>query len=209
MRVDLYTLVHKAQRYHLFRLSEDMGKADFGNDKASSEIARRTLELLEHLKDHARNEHDYIHPLYQLVGAVGANFDSEHNQMDDEIRKIESVIAEKRWWDIYPAYTKFLGIYLLHLDEEEAAQRDILWKHFDDAKLAETFNRFKAERPPHLAKADLELMLPAMSIPELIRLFSGIKSAAPPAVYRGVCELAAKVLAKDEWHEVSVAVGEF
>jgi hypothetical protein len=51
-------------------------------------------------------------------------------------------------------------------------------------------------------------MLPAMSIPELIRLFSGIKSAAPPAVYRGVCELAAKLLAKDEWHEVSAAVGE-
>lgn len=164
MRVDLYTFVHKAQRFHLFRLSEKMGMTDFGIAEEVDDITREVLHLIEHLKDHAQNEKKYIHPLYQVSGAIGEHFDKEHENLESEIQKIENIVSEKRWEDLYPAYTRFLGIYLLHLNEEEAAQRDTLWKRYEDKDLAEVFNRFKLERPPHLANADFVFMLPVPAI---------------------------------------------
>lgn len=121
MQVDLYTLIHKAQRFHMFKLSEKIGFTDFSVNAEANEIAQEILHLIEHLKDHAQNEKKYIHPLYQAVGATGEHFDKEHESLEAEIQKIENVVLEKRWSDLYQAYTRFLGIYLLHLNDEEAA----------------------------------------------------------------------------------------
>jgi hypothetical protein len=206
MRVDLYTFVHKAQRFHMFRLSEKIGTTDFSVALETHEAAQEVLHLLEHLKDHAHNEEKYIHPLYQGVGATGEHFDREHEGLELEIRKLESVIAEKRWSDLYRAYTRFLGIYLLHLDEEEAAQRDILWTKYEDKDLAAVFTRFKMERPANLASADFVFMLPALSIPELTQMFRGMKASAPAPVFKGACDTAAKVLAPNRWQKIAANI---
>lgn len=207
MRVDLYTFVHKAQRYHLFRLSEVIGTADFSDATEANAIAKQVLGLIDHLKDHAQNEKTYIHPLYQAVGSIGEHFDHEHSQLEAEIGKIETVVKDRRWSGLYSAYARFLGIYLLHLDEEEAAQRDVLWKHYEDKELGATFLRFKAERPPHLAKSDFEFMLPALSVPELTQMFRGIKASSPPSAFQGACETASRILEKNKWDKIATAVG--
>lgn len=206
MRVDLYTFVHKAQRFHLFRLSEVMGMTDFSNSLEAEEIANKTLHLMEHIKDHAQNEKNYIHPLFQAIGAVGNHFDNEHTELDKYIEKIEAIVAEKRWSELYSTYTKFIGTYLLHLDEEEAAQRDVLWQSYEDKDLAAVFNRFKVERPPHLSKADLEFMLPALSIPELTQMFRGIKASAPDNAFQGACNMASRVLEPNKWKKIVAAL---
>lgn len=206
MRVDLYTFVHKAQRYHMFRLSEDMGLTDFSRSVDAEEIGQRVHNLIEHLKDHAQNEHKYIHPLYQAVGRIGEHFDHEHDQLEIEINTLERAVKQKQWNELYSIYTRFLGIYLLHLNEEEAAQRDILWKRYDDKDLAAVFTRFKAERPPHLAKDDFEYMLPALSAPELTQIFRGMKLSTPAHIYQGACDAAAKILSAEKWHQVVIAL---
>ena len=206
MRVDLYTFIHKAQRFHLFRLSEKMGVTDFNIAEEVVDIAHEVLHLMEHLKDHARNEEKYIHPLYQAIGAIGQRFDKEHEHLELEIQKIETVVVEKRWQDLYSEYTRFLGTYLLHLNEEESAQRDILWARYDDKDLAAVLSRFKEERLPHLAKADFEFMLPALSVPELTLIFRGVKATAPEQAFQGVCNTAAKLLGKDRWNKIASAI---
>lgn len=206
MRVDLYTFVHKAQRLHMFRLSEAIGSADFSQKEEVDDIARQVFELMEHLKDHAQNEKIYIHPLYQKVGSVGVNFDNEHESLETEIHQIEKIMQENRWSELYSAYARFLGKYLLHIDEEEAAQREILWKHYDDKILGETFMRFKSERPQDLAKKDFEFMLPALSIPELTQMFRGMKASAPEKAFQGACHTAEKLLPKKKWDKISAAI---
>lgn len=202
MRVDLYTFIHKAQRFHMFRLSESIGATDFSETAEANAIAKQVLELVEHLKDHARNEKTYIHPLFQTKGSVRNHFDHEHENLEVEIQKIENVIHGKHWNDLYSTYTKFLGSYLLHLDEEEAAQRDLLWKHYEDKDLAAVFHRFKTERLPHLAKADFEFMLPALNIPELTQMFRGLKASASGPVFQNACDTAVKILAKNKWEKI-------
>lgn len=202
----MYTFVHKAQRFHLFRLSEKIGTSDFSVPEEASGIAKEVLHLTEHLKDHAHNEEKYIHPLYQAIGATAEHFDSEHERLEAEIQRIETIVAEKRWAELYPAYTRFLGIYLLHLDEEEAAQRDILWTKYEDQDLAAVFARFKGERPAHLAAADFVFMLPALSIPELTQMFRGMKSGAPAQVFQGACDTAAQILGPSTWRKIAAHI---
>lgn len=203
MRVDLYTFIHKAQRFHMFKLSEEIGMTDFNVSTDADKVAQEVLQLIEHLKDHAQNERHYIHPLYQALGATGEHFDKEHEQLEAEIQKIEDVVLEKRWNDLYPTYTRFLGIYLLHLDEEEAAQRDILWTKYQDKDLAAVFMRFKAERPPNLANSDFVFMLPSLSIPELTQMFRGMKASAPAPVFQGACDTASKILEPIKWQKIA------
>ncbi len=65
-----------------------------------------------------------------------------------------------------------MGEYVLHLDEEEIAQRTALWPNYPDEDLAAVCHRFKAERPPAAAKADLAFMVPALSPAERGRLLT-------------------------------------
>jgi hypothetical protein len=202
MRVDLYTLIHKAQRFHMFRLSDDIGRADLADEGATTRICNELHSIIARLRDHAQNEEAYIHPLYDKSGAGANALDAGHQALESGLEKLERLINERVWEEIYPAYTRFLGMYLIHLDEEEQAQRDVLWQHYTDQELAAVFNRFKAERPPALAKSDLEFMLPALSVTEITRMFQGIKASAPAPAFQGACALATHVLGPSTWERV-------
>jgi hemerythrin superfamily protein len=170
MRVDLYSLVHKAQRFHLFRLADEIGKADFSSAADADRVSHRVREMLEHLEDHAHNEETYIHPLFAKAGTQAESLETDHQHLGAAIERIEALLQESRWQDLYAEYMRFLGTYLLHLDAEESAQKNVLWPRFTDAELAEVFGRFKADRPPAKAKQDLEFMLPALNAAELARV---------------------------------------
>jgi len=208
MRADLYTLIHKAQRFHLLRLSIELGLADWANPEEADRLDALTRHMIDHLRDHARNEETYIHPLFREAGAdASVHLEKEHRQLEEEIARLESTLDERRWDEVYGRYNRFLGTYLIHLSEEESAQKEILWARYDDPALMAVFNRFKAERSPEAARADLQLMLPALSIPELARLFSGMKASAPPAAVQGACDLAAHILAPERWLALRTKVG--
>lgn len=202
MRVDLYTAVHKAQRFHLFRLSNEIGSADFTDTDTVQRISAEFDRLLHILRDHAHNEETYIHPLFQQLGQAGEALQGEHQTLEKEIEGLEAILREQRWGELYARYTLFLGHYLLHLDKEEQTQKNVLWQNYADSELAAVFNRFKAERSPQEAKVDLELMLPALSLPELTRMFQGMKASAPESAFQGACGLAAGILGTGRWEQL-------
>lgn len=206
MRVDLYTLVHKAQRHHLHKLLSDMGRTDFADDADAARVAGELKHMIAHLKDHARNEETYIHPLYASLGRAAEPLEADHHALEGALEALERLLDQGRFGELYPAYARFLGVYLLHLDAEEKAQTDVLWKHCTDEALAAVFNRFKAERAPALAKEDLAFMLPALSVPELTRMFRGMKASAPAPAFQGACALAAARLEPATWSRVQTAL---
>lgn len=202
MRVDLYTTVHKAQRFALFRLGQEIGKTDFNNDTQAQATIGRLKQMIHLLRDHAANEEKYIHPLYRKLGTPPANLENEHLELDEGLRKLEKLIEETNWPGIYAAYNRFLSQYLAHLDEEEEAQRNILWAGMTDAEMGEVFMRFKGERAPQAALADLQLMFPALSTPEVIHILKGMKSG--PA-FEIACDIAKSSIDESSWKEIAVA----
>lgn len=201
MRVDLYTTIHKAQRFHMFELANAIGGDGPGNDTPAITLVERIRRLIEHLRDHAHNEETYIHPLYDRVGQRADSLRHGHEELEADLQEIEQVLANGGD-SLYATYTRFLGKYLLHLSEEEDLQKQILWERYDDSALNTVLDRFKAERPREKAAADFEFMLPALSIPELVRLFGGMKLAVTPNVFDSACSQARRLLGADRWQQV-------
>lgn len=206
MRFDLYGTIHKAQRFHLFSLSNEIATADFSNDGTVILLRSKLTGLIEHLRDHARNEESYIHPLFRKLNKTAETLEHDHLDLEMMLDGLERIAKESRWTEMYQAYHRFLAVYLVHLDEEEEGQRESLWPHYGDDELAAVFSRFKAERSPDAAKADLVFMLPALSVPELTRMFESLKTTAPAAVFEKACELAKDTLRVETWERLSCKI---
>jgi hemerythrin superfamily protein len=127
MRIDLYGTIHKAQRFHLLRLCAKMGRTDFADAAAAERICGELKGFIAHLRDHARNEETYIHPLYRTMGRPAEEIEDDHKDLEKQLRELETFADEKRWAELYSTYARFLGVYLLHLDEEEKSQAEVLW----------------------------------------------------------------------------------
>lgn len=189
-RVDLYRFPHKVQRAHLFALSTKIGRADLTNQMELNEIEKSLRLMIRLLREHSEHEATFIHPLYKEVGDSASPLDEEHDDLEKELVKLEKVLEEKRWSALYEVLNRFIGHYLLHQDEEETEQTEVLWKHFDDSRLLAVMNAFKASRPSSSLKEDLELAIPCLNLVELTQMFQMIKMAAPKEALQMALEIA-------------------
>jgi hypothetical protein len=204
-KTDLYNFVHKAQRVRLFALSGDIGRADFSDPAQVDRIGADLRHMIGHLREHAAIEEAYIHPLYEKIADVAAEFEAEHQLLERELESLEAIAAEGRWAELNRAYNAFLGRYLVHLAEEEEAQEQVLWPH-DHGEMAEVFARFQKERSPEKLRSDLELFLPALSAPELLGMFTGMKLRAPDYVFEFAQGLAERMTKPEIWAKVKAGL---
>ena len=166
MRTDLYGLVHKAQRHRLFGLGHELGTADIDDPATRARVASAVREIAAMLVDHAENERRYIHPLFAKVGGAAERIEREHHELEALLGQWVEIIDQRRWAELYRATMRIIGEYLLHIDAEERAQAEVLWPSYTDAELATVLARFKAERDPAAARADLALLMPVLSAPQ-------------------------------------------
>ena len=164
MRVDLYRLVHKAQRFHLFSFALDLSRSDLTLPGEQQRIANEVRHIVDTMRDHAHNEETYIHPLLTRVDQRASDsLEHSHQSFEHELEHIVEIVDRGDWNALYPATMRFIGEYLLHIDHEENTQRDILWTRYTDEELGEVLARFRAERSPEKAEADMAMMLPALN----------------------------------------------
>ena len=206
MRIDLYTAVHKTQRYHLFRLAERLGRADQSRPENWPPLVAELHMWLDYLEAHAQHEHEFIHPLFKRCSDCATRLDAEHEVLGRSMAELEQTLAAGSWDQLYGRFVVFLGVYLAHIAEEERLQASVLWTHCSDAELSEVFSRFRQSRSPDQAKRDLQLMLPALSIDELTRIYSGIRQSAPSAVWELSLELARRTLTSLEAQQLETRV---
>jgi len=194
-RVDLYSLIHKAQRVRLFALSTKVAKADLQNS-AELEVIKLELEtIIKHLKAHAHHEATFVHPLLEEVSNLADLLSDEHEELEEGLELLEEVIEQKNWEVLYTELNRFIALYLIHQDQEEAAQIDVLWKNFDDAKLNSVMTAFKASRSAEESREDLEFMIPCLNISELAQIFKG-------PVFENICNVAQDLLEPERFEKL-------
>lgn len=198
MRTDLYGLVHKAQRYQLFAFAQRLAQADWEDASYRSTVERSVRRLAEMLRDHAQNEHRYIHPLFEAFGEAVEALELDHRTLEDDVAAWTALVDEQRWEQLYAATMCLIGKYLLHIDAEERDQERWLWPHYTDAQLEDVMARFRAERPSDAARADLELFITSLGTLDLAKFLGGF-SAAPNAVRQNAMSLAQQLLGAERW----------
>lgn len=186
-RIDFYTKVHKALRTSLFNLSQEAATTDYRDPRALQALADALGGLLARLSSHARHEASFIHPLLEAkTGAVGREFDAEHEVLEEEQARLARLLAgvsstavDERTVQglaFYRALNAFIARYLEHLDREEAVM-PVLWERCSDDELRSVMARFAASRPLDEALADMGWMLPALSGSEQAELIGGMAAA--------------------------------
>lgn len=202
-RVDLYKFIHKAQRAHFFDLASRLGRTSLSDEKELQVIAEGLRGMIAHLKAHSMNELTFIHPLFTEAGKAVHGIDEEHEELEGELEKLEEILDEENWQELYPALNHFIGVYLLHQDEEESLQEEVLWTHFGDERLAEVFVKFQASRSLSQKIEDIEFLLPGLSRDELQNVFRGAQTSFPAEAFQRICETAQKQLEKSRWAELN------
>lgn len=206
MRIDLYTGIHKTQRFHLFRLAERLGRANQSQPESWPSLGAELQMWLGYIEAHAEHEHKFIHPLFDRCQDGAARLDAEHEALGRAMAELTQTLSAGNWDGLYGRFAAFLGAYLAHMAEEERLQSAVLWTHHSDEELAEVFTRFRQSRSPEEETRDLQLMLPALSIDELTRIYSGIRRSAPTAVWEASLQLARNSLTSLEAQQIETRV---
>ncbi len=205
-RVNLYALIHKAQRAHLFDLAFRLGRVSLSDEEELHSIAQGIEEMIVHLKEHSINEFTFIHPLFTEAGCLIEGIDEEHEELGQELVKLQAILSEKNWAELYPAFNRFIGSYLLHQDEEERMQEDVLWNHFSDDRLAEVFVRYQASRSLSQKIENIKFFLLGLSRDELKNVFLGAQASLPAEAFQQICQTAKEQMEKNRWAELQSSI---
>ncbi|MGB6977419.1 MAG: hemerythrin domain-containing protein [Gammaproteobacteria bacterium] len=207
MRVDLYTVIHKAQRQRLFELSVKIGRTDFDDSTQVTKVREELQKMIAHLRKHAHTDETFIHPLFNKVGQEGQLLEEEHHALENSFDELEIIGASSNARSkLYVQFNRFLAAYLQHIDEEEVTQVEILWKHFNDQELMEVMKNFQQSLTPQENAAGLEFVLPCLSVPEVINMLSKIQNTAPLPAFQAACAITENAFSTTEWEGIKKAL---
>ncbi len=200
MKIDLYSKIHKAHRKDLFAISDELARADFSDAAQVSHLRDKIKKRITHLREHSQHEERFIHPLYEKVGNQAALFSHEHNDLENSLDLLEKMIADDNHdaQKIYAQFNRFIAFYLRHIDDEESAQREILWKHYDNDRLMNVMKDFQQSRTSQESMQDLEFLLPCLNIHEATEILMGVKKSVPESVFQSVLYMVEKSFSSAE-----------
>ena len=88
------------------------------------------------------------------------------------------------------------------MDEEESAQREILWKNYDNDRLMGVMKDFQKSRTPQEGMSDLEFLLPCLNIHEVLEILISMKINVPEAAFQFALGIVEKSFSPDEYSKI-------
>ncbi|MBN9544484.1 MAG: hemerythrin domain-containing protein [Alphaproteobacteria bacterium] len=193
-RWDLYGPIHKGLRFAHAEMLKELGRADFATPDVTMEALRFHLALCA---KHLAHEERYIHPALEARASGGAHeIERQHEEHREDFARLERAMAtvERASQEgraaagrqLYLTFSSFVAADFLHMQEEETVFYPQLCALFSDAELMAMEMEIIHSLTPEENIAYLRLMVPAMNGAERRALLTGIKNAAPPAVFQAI-----------------------
>ena len=213
-RWDLYGPIHKGLRFAHAEMLKGLGRADFATPDATMEALRFHLNLCA---KHLAHEERHIHPALEarVSGGTG-EIERQHAEHREDFERLERAMAaveraprEARaiaGRQLYLTFSSFVAADFLHMQEEETVFYPQLCALFSDAELMAMEMEIVHSLTPEENIAYLRLMVPAMNGAERRALLTGIKKAAPPAVFQAiVTEAVRPTLSAEDFAALAIA----
>lgn len=169
MRLDLYTVIHKALRALLCDTLVAMGRMDASDDAevaAALAALRRVIALGRH---HLHQENQYIHPALEARrrGAACASA-KEHTEHETAFERLEALalhvergrgaVREAAALELYRELALHAAKDFAHMHAEETENNAVLWAHYSDAELAGIHRTILASVGPQLMNENLRAL---------------------------------------------------
>lgn len=158
--VDFYTNPHMELREKLFEAAVVCGRCNFNDAQQWAAAQASLVAALKKLKDHGRSEDTYLHPILEpKLPHDRYDLDHDHEAQEVAIAHIETLMETLSAGDadhdrqqgvgieLYRSFNRFVGEYLMHLDDEEYLMHTI-WKLFSQAELFAVMVAFKCIEEP-------------------------------------------------------------
>jgi len=211
-RFNLYKLIHKYARYQINQVAQLAGSTDFSNVKEREYFTSLFEKLFNFLGDHANREETYIHPLLKEIKCELLNtIEATHKKLDrfseDLKNDLRAAQTPNDFYSLYLDFVQFQSAYFNHLDDEERKLMPELHRNFSDDRLLTANGEILRTMPPDMAVDITRGMLPVINHGERVEMFTGMKTSMPPELFADICNLASKVLSKDQTLKLFQAVG--
>jgi hypothetical protein len=218
MRVDLYTLIHKALRALLCETLGAIGRMDASDDAevaAALGALRRVITLGRH---HLHHENQYIHPALEArrrgAACASAKEHTEHEETFERLEALAQHLERSRGAEREAAALELyreLGLHaakdFVHMHAEETENNAVLWAHYSDAELAGIHRAILASVGPQLLNENLRALAPAVTPSERAALLSGMRGGVPSEEFSGVLELVRSTIGERHWSKLLSALG--
>jgi Hemerythrin HHE cation binding domain len=217
-RYDGYRGIHKALRLLMSDTLTRVGRADADDDEDVRGTLEQVGDLLRMCELHLHHENEFIHPALERVQpGSSARVEREHQQHLEAIREIRelAVLADHpraaqraaALSRLYLAMALFVAENFEHMHVEETEHNAILWAHYSDADLMEIDRNLVASIPPQTMHKALHWFMPALNAAERAQMLRGMQAGMPPAVFRGVLDIAERTIPASDFTKLTLALG--
>lgn len=218
-RFDLYGPVHKGLRLALSGLAfQANATASYEKEKVEAFIEefRRVTVILN---AHSRDEDTHINESYEKFAPdTLKELEQEHHGLEHKLEELAALVdrmelsasqpaeLQRVWYDIGKGMNRFTADYLIHLEREEGPGMKALWENLTDEQIKVISKNIRSSIPPHAMIIFMHYIIPAISHPERVGMFSEMKQFAPKEAFAGMMGIAQNRLDPSGWNELQAAL---
>lgn len=217
-RFDMYCFIHKALRQCMARTLRNLGALDASEDDERQAVLDEVDSLLALLRSHLQHENDFVHTAIEARQPGGARQTAgehvEHQEairnLEDEARALRDAHEEHRpqlALRLYRHLAAFVGENLVHMQVEETRCNTTLWALYSDEELLAIHDRLVASIDPAEMCQVARWMAAALSVPELVAVYSDMRGKAPPPAFEALLGIARTQLDERRWAQLARALG--
>jgi iron-sulfur cluster repair protein YtfE (RIC family) len=216
-RHDVYGPIHKALRAAMGTLLAKLGATDFSIPAEMAEALAALRAQLAVGALHLHHEDLHIHAALEArsPGSSG-RLEADHHhheqafaELEDLMKELEAAPVAKRpslGRELYLRFSAFFAADMVHMMDEETVVMPLLHALFTDAELMAIEGAIVASIPPAEAMAIMSEMIPTMHRSERKQFLSFVRLGAPPEVFTGILQHAAKPnLREGDWADLAHA----
>ena len=219
-KVDVYVNVHKGLRNFITSFSYKTGSTDWNDMSEIKGLQADWQKLLMLVNSHHHHEDRFIHPFLARISPGGhRSYEGEHHALMSVLTDLDTHFnrlthddgpkarREEIGLEFYRGLNLFYADFLHHLHREEVeAERSL---HFlcpaEDimAMVGELLGSIPADE----MMVWIDLMFPAMNLPECAELLGAMRAGAPPEAFKALAERVHMARGDSDWQKLQTLLG--
>jgi hemerythrin-like domain-containing protein len=199
-RYDIYAAMHKALRHFMNDALLNLGRLDAEDAAEFERTCAQVVELLRELRNHVRNENDFVHTSIEARRpAAAARTTEDHGEhlsaiadLEDELQGLRRAGDARRpvlAQQLYRQLALFVAESLRHMQLEETANNATLWALYSDEELVALNGRLLAGIEPAEMAVVVRWMARSVAPQELAAICLDTRARLPPDVFAPMLEL--------------------
>lgn len=213
-RYDIYRNIHMALRAFMAETLLAVGRMDPEEASERTAVLAQVRELLGFCRMHLGKEDKFVHAAMEAraPGSYKATDDDHAHHMQDfdrleaAVAAVESAVPGARQVPAFALYRRlalFVGDNFVHMDMEETANNEVLWRTHTDAEIIAIEQAIVASLTDEQKPRSLRWMLPALPPALRQEMLTALRHSLPPPATESILALIRPHLSEAHWRKLT------